>query len=44
MGTVVTLHSQPRLTEVGTRMTGADVELNNGEVVFVPYTNLDLII
>ncbi len=44
MGTVAALHSHPRLTEVGTRMPGADVELQNGEVVFVPYTNLDLII
>jgi hypothetical protein len=44
MGTVVALYSHPRLTAIGTRMSGADVELHNGEVVFVPYTNLDLII
>lgn len=44
MGTIARLHSHPRLTEIGTRMPGADVELQNGEVVFVPYTNLDLII
>jgi hypothetical protein len=44
MGTVVALYSHPRLTAIGTRAQGADVELQNGEVVFVPYTNLDLII
>lgn len=44
MGTVVALHSHPRLTAIGTRMPGADVELQSGEVVFVPFTNLELII
>jgi hypothetical protein len=44
MGIVVALYSHPRLTAIGTRVPGADVELQNGEVVFVPYTNLDLII
>ncbi len=44
MGTVKALYSHPRLTAIGTRVPGADVELQNGEVVFVPYTNLDLII
>jgi hypothetical protein len=44
MGTVVALYSHPRLTAIGTRAPGADVKLQNGEVVFVPYTNLDLII
>ncbi|MFZ0546588.1 MAG: hypothetical protein WAM60_14170 [Candidatus Promineifilaceae bacterium] len=44
MGTVVAIYSHPRLTAIGTRVPGADVELQNGELVFVPYTNLDLII
>lgn len=44
MGIVTALYSHPRLTAIGTRVPGADVALQNGEVVFVPYTNLDLII
>jgi hypothetical protein len=44
MGIVTALYSHPRQTAIGTREPGADVALQNGEVVFVPYTNLDLII
>lgn len=44
MGIVTALYSHPRQTAIGTHEPGADVALQNGEVVFVPYTNLDLII
>lgn len=43
IGRIVKLHSQPRTTEIGTRVPGADIELPDGVVMFVPYTNLDLI-
>jgi hypothetical protein len=43
IGEIVTLHHKSRKTDVGTRLPGADVRLTNGLVVFVPYTNMDLI-
>ncbi|MCI0398646.1 MAG: hypothetical protein L0332_02235 [Chloroflexi bacterium] len=44
IGKVVAVHTQPRHTPLGALLMGADVELANGEVVFVPYTNLDLLV
>jgi hypothetical protein len=44
VGRVVGLHDTPRLTALGLRASGADVQLLGGEIVFVPYANLDLIV
>ena len=44
IGVVVAVYPQARRTRIGTRYPGADVELDNGEVMFVPHTNLDLIV
>ncbi|HSH01262.1 MAG TPA: hypothetical protein VLL52_02000 [Anaerolineae bacterium] len=43
MGEVVNLYTQPRTIGIGLRLPGADIKLENGDLVFVPYTNLDLI-
>jgi hypothetical protein len=43
-GTVVALCRQTRPTATGLRLAGADVKLSNGEVISVPYTNLDVIL
>ena len=40
---VARAHSQSRRTAVGGAASGADVVLENGEALFVPYANLDLI-
>ena len=44
VGRVVTVHNRAQSTAIGLRMTGADVALDDGSVVFVPFTNLDLLI
>lgn len=43
IGEVMTLYAQPHTTSIETRVPGADVKVGEGEVTFVPYTNLDLI-
>lgn len=43
VGRVVTVHTRPHRTPIGTRFPGADVALPDGQVVFVPYPNLDII-
>jgi hypothetical protein len=43
LGKVITVHPEARRTISGGWMPGADIELNSGEVVFVPYTNIDVI-
>jgi hypothetical protein len=43
LGKVITVHPEAQRTTSGGWMPGADIELNSGEVVFVPYTNIDVI-
>ena len=43
VGQVVSLPSQPRAVDSGTRLRGAEVELEEKGRVFVPYANLELI-
>ena len=43
VGKVTQIHTQPRKTQVGALLPGADVELADGRVVFVPLRNLDLL-
>jgi hypothetical protein len=43
VGRIITVHKSAQTTGAGYRLPGADVELENGETVFVPYTNLDMI-
>jgi hypothetical protein len=43
-GKVVALHGQTKPTTTGLRLPGAEVKLSNGEVISVPYTNLDVIL
>lgn len=43
VGEVVTVHPYSRNSNIGLRLPGADVSLADGQVVFVPYPNLDLI-
>jgi hypothetical protein len=43
-GTVEALCRQTRPAATGLRLPGADVKLSNGEVISVPYTNLDVIL
>jgi hypothetical protein len=43
IGRVVAVYPQARRTKIGMRLPGADVEMADGEVVFVPYSNLDMI-
>jgi hypothetical protein len=43
-GKVVALYRQAKPTATGLRLPGADVKLSNGEVISVPYTNLDVIL
>jgi hypothetical protein len=38
---VVRLYARAQMTLVGTKAHGADVELTDGRIVFVPYANLD---
>jgi hypothetical protein len=43
-GKVKAAYSQAKTTAIGLRTVGADVEFADGEVVFIPYSNLDLIL
>lgn len=43
VGEVVGVHSRSRTTGAGTRLPGVDVQLADGEIVPIPYLNLDLI-
>jgi hypothetical protein len=43
VGKVVAVYSQPRRSSIGIQTPGADVALPDGEVVFVPSANLDLL-
>lgn len=43
VGIVKAIHSEPRRLESGIGFPGADVTLDDGTVVFVPYMNLDLV-
>lgn len=43
IGRVARVYVQPRKTEVGALLPGADVEFSNGNVQFIPFRNLDLI-
>ena len=43
VGRVKHIYGRPRRTALGQPMAGADVELADGQVVFVPFTNLDAI-
>ncbi len=44
VGTVQAVYSHARTTHVGARLPGADVLLPDGQVIFVPHANLDLIL
>lgn len=44
IGTVVGIFKRPRATAVGIQSTGANVALPDGQIVFVPHENLDIII
>lgn len=43
VGRVAAIHAQPRRSTIGIQTPGADVELDGGEVVFIPMANLDLL-
>lgn len=43
VGTVQTVHDEPRSVASGIRFPGADIALDSGTVTFVPYVNLDLL-
>lgn len=42
-GRVTRVYERPQKTKVGNQLSGADVELPNGKVQFIPFRNLDLI-
>ncbi|MDA0243278.1 MAG: hypothetical protein OT477_07665 [Chloroflexi bacterium] len=44
VGTVVGIYKRPRATAVGIHALGANVALPDGQIVFVPHENLDIII
>lgn len=44
VGIVVHLYQHTRITSIGTRAYGADVQLSDGQISFVPVANLDAII
>lgn len=44
IGTVVNVFNYPRSTPVGIKTSGANVALKDGQVVFIPKDNLDIII
>jgi hypothetical protein len=44
VGRVVRTYELARSSDIGTRAPGADIALPDGQVAFVPYTNLDRII
>lgn len=43
VGKVVAIHTRPQSNPLGLRLPGADVALDEGQTVFIPYTNLDVI-
>lgn len=43
IGKVVSVYEKSQMTDAGYRLPGADVALEDEEIVFVPYTNLDMI-
>lgn len=43
VGKVSRLYNQAKNSAIGLRVAGADVTLPDGQVVYVPYTNLDLL-
>ncbi len=43
VGKVSRLYERAKSTNLGTRIAGADVTLRDGQVVYVPYTNMDLL-
>jgi hypothetical protein len=43
LGRVARVHTQPRRTAIGSAASGADVVLQDGKAIFVPFANLDLI-
>jgi hypothetical protein len=43
LGRVARVHTQPRQTAIGSAASGADVVLQDGKAIFVPFANLDLI-
>jgi len=43
VGKVSQLYERAKSTSLGTRIAGADVTLRDGQVIYVPYTNLDLL-
>ncbi len=44
IGEVVYFYQRLKETEIGTKVRGADVRLIDGNIVFVPYANLDTIV
>jgi hypothetical protein len=42
VGKIVAVDTRARPSSIGLRMPGADVELAEGEIMFVPYPNLDI--
>ncbi len=44
VGRVVRLYSAGRPTPVGLLAPGAEVELGNGDPIYVPFTNIDLLV
>lgn len=43
VGEVIALHRRARTTELGYCLSGADVAIADDQVIFVPYSNLDMI-
>jgi hypothetical protein len=43
VGKIAYIYKRSQVTEVGYRLPGADVALEDGKVVFVPYANIDMI-
>jgi hypothetical protein len=43
VGQIVTVYNRARLLDNGLRLPGADIRLVDGQVVYIPYLNLDLI-
>lgn len=42
VGTVTRLYSRAQNTSIGTKAPGADIQLADGQAVFVPYVNLEI--
>ncbi len=43
VGTITAIHIQPRGNDGDVKYPGADVALDDGTVIFIPYVNLDLV-